>query len=323
MACNNIQVHSQQAGFALVLVIWIIGLVSLLTLGVIWSSRLNIQAAGNNLENARAEALADAGIQLVRLAAFHSVDASPDIREKNTMSIGGMVKIVCAMPDDAIALIVVENEAGKINLNTASAELLEQFLAGLDLEQINEREMAEAIAAFRSVRAGEERSAQYPYDIPLKHAPFETVLELDQIPGMTRASLETILPHVSVSKKAGAFDIALASPALRAILDNTSVSTGRDLFSTLRSGAPAPDSMAAITQLLGDGAGDFLVHVEIMTNGGGHFVREAIITLSGIGRWPRVAEWRRGRARYNKTLPVLAKPSPENSGAISHCSGQS
>jgi len=58
---------SGERGFALVLVIWGLGLIALIALTVVTTERYRILAAANMIENAKAEALAEAGVNLLRL----------------------------------------------------------------------------------------------------------------------------------------------------------------------------------------------------------------------------------------------------------------
>src|SRR5262245_18281371 len=68
---------SGQRGFALVLVIWGLGLISLIALTVITSERYQVLAAANLVENAKAEALAEAGVNLRRLVLHAAFSSGP------------------------------------------------------------------------------------------------------------------------------------------------------------------------------------------------------------------------------------------------------
>ena len=83
---------SGERGFALVLVIWGLGLISLIAMTVIIAGRNRILAAANLIENAKAEALAEAGVNLRRLelrAAFSG--GSP-----NTLPFARTASLCCA-----------------------------------------------------------------------------------------------------------------------------------------------------------------------------------------------------------------------------------
>ena len=57
----------REGGFALVLVIWGLGLISLLVVSVMTTARYRVITASNIAESTNAEALAEAGVNLVRL----------------------------------------------------------------------------------------------------------------------------------------------------------------------------------------------------------------------------------------------------------------
>ena len=58
---------SGEKGFGLLLVIWGLGLIALIALTVIASGRNSVLATANLIENGKAEALAEAGVNLLRL----------------------------------------------------------------------------------------------------------------------------------------------------------------------------------------------------------------------------------------------------------------
>src|SRR5215470_15031289 len=183
--------HDRRAGergFALVLVIWGLGLIALIALTVITAERYRILAAANVIENARAEALAEAGINLVRLE-LTSVLAGAAAKASRFAANG--TPHVCALPGGALAALAVEDEGGKVDLNTASPKLISALLRGFGAGFDQADGLAAAIAEFAQASRGRvvDGAAFDAYAADgraygPKKAPFETVFELDQVIGM-------------------------------------------------------------------------------------------------------------------------------------------
>ena len=136
---------SGERGFALILVIWGLGLISLIALTVITVGRHRNLVIANLIENAEAEALAEAGVNLRRLelrAAFSS--DSPNTLPFPT---NGEPR-VCSMPQGALAALAVEDEGGKADLNTASPQLMSALLRGFGAGAEEADRIAAAIPTF-------------------------------------------------------------------------------------------------------------------------------------------------------------------------------
>ena len=136
-------VVSGESGFALVLVIWGLGLISLIALTVIISGRNRILAAANLIENAKAEALAEAGINLRRLELRAAFSGGSPIQFATNGE-----PVLCTMPQGALAALAVEDEGGKADLNTAPPRLVSALLRGFGAGSREADQVAGAIAEF-------------------------------------------------------------------------------------------------------------------------------------------------------------------------------
>src|SRR5262245_36779831 len=211
-----------ERGFALVLVIWGLGLIALIALTVITAERYRILAAANVIENARAEALAEAGVNLVRLElASALVTGSLTTVRFATNS----APYVCTMPGKALAALTAEDEGGKADLNTARPKLVSALLRGFGAEFDEADRLAAAIAEFSRPSTGAVLDGvafrAYAADgrpYGPKKGPFETVLELDQVIGMRPELLRAVLPYVTVHSRQAGVDPRVAAPALLAAL---------------------------------------------------------------------------------------------------------
>ena len=105
----------RERGFALLLVLWTMVLLSLIGTRIAASGCAQAQLAANVRDAAVTEAAADGAIQE---AAFHLLDAPP----RRWAADGA--KHVLAMPGGVAVEVRIESEEGQVNPNLASAELL-------------------------------------------------------------------------------------------------------------------------------------------------------------------------------------------------------
>jgi general secretion pathway protein K len=212
------RVDGTEGGFALIVVIWGIGIISLLMLGVITTARYRTVSARNAVENAKAEALAEAGIGLLRIAL--STRAASGSLAADGLSDQAKA-IVCSMPEGAVAALAVRDEGGTVDLNTAAPELIAALLAGLGADTAQSDKLAKNVADFsqrsRSETADSVVAREYAA-LGLKHgpkrAPFETIYELGQVPGFSRQLLRSVLPLVTVHSHSPGIDPKAADPVL-------------------------------------------------------------------------------------------------------------
>jgi len=295
---------SSERGFALVLVIWGLGLISLIALTVITAGRYRILAAANLIENAKAEALAEAGINLRRLelrAAFSG--GSPNTFRFATKG----EPLLCTMPQGALAALTVEDEGGKADLNTASPKLMSALLRDFGAGSEEADHVAAAIAEFSrppaNVVLDDVAFRAYSVDgraYGPKKGPFETVFELDQVIGMRPDLLRAVLPYVTVHSGTPGVDPRVAAPALLAALEGLESARVAQLVGATRgerAGEATPRGVPS--QFLSSSTGrSFLVRAEVRTPAGGSFAREAIVELAA-GEMPEdLREWRRGQDRF-------------------------
>jgi type II secretory pathway component PulK len=272
---------------------------------VIITARYRIVSTRNAVENAKAEALAEAGIGLLRLAL--SARAASGSLAADGLS-DQEAPIVCAMPEGAMAVLTVRDEGGKVDLNTAAPKLIATLLAGLGAGAAQSDKLARNIADF-SQRSRNETAdsvlAQEYAALGLKHgpkrAPFETIYELGQVPGFGRQLLRNVLPLVTVHSHSPGIDPKAADPGLLAALGGSQA-----LASHIPLEFITPSSHQA-----------FAVRAEIRTPAGGRTATEAILTLSADPADQIVREWRRVPAQY-AALPDSADPVslPSCRGAI-------
>lgn len=247
--------HARERGFALLIVLWSVVLLSLLGTAITASGRTDIQLATNLRAAARAEAAADGAIYE---AAFHLLDpASP-------WAADGRPHLV---QNAAVAIEVrIEDEAGKINPNTATPELLRALLHAVDADARTSDELPVAIADWRfpssntrpgAAKAPEYRAAGLPYAPP--GAPFESLDELGAVLGMTPVLLGRLVPHLSIYNDRDPAP-QMADPVVRQAL--------REVYGPLPDAAGRGAPLRTVT-----------VVVSAQTAEGARFVRRATLRL--------------------------------------------
>lgn len=260
--------HRHQRGFAIILVLWLLVLLSAIGLHMTASGRSELRIARNVDAAARAEALADGG---VAQAVFAIADPDPERRwhpdgQPRRVAFGGG-RIVMSVRD----------ENAKINPNLAAEPLMAALLRQVGIEGDRAANLAAAITA--RVRPTALSAAAGAEARPM---PLDSIDDLRTIPGMTMDLIAALRPHISIYASSplptpGAADAvvsaALAEIQSRANDDNRSRAnpTGR------------PDKMTlSITS-------------EASVPDGAVFVRDAVVRLdSAVPKGYVALRWGRG-----------------------------
>jgi type II secretory pathway component PulK len=104
-------------GFALVTVLWIAGLLAVMTAALSVSVSTHVRVVANVTESAKAEALADAG---AALAVLDLVAARGSAEHRRRFAADGQ-PVGCSIPGEGVLTIAVSDEAAKIDVNAAGA----------------------------------------------------------------------------------------------------------------------------------------------------------------------------------------------------------
>jgi general secretion pathway protein K len=203
MGCNLAQrrppsatICCQSGGFALIIVLWTLVLIAFVVAQLTSSGRTEIRIAGNLVSDAVAEAADDGAIFA---ALFNLADPNPAQRwpldgTPHELTIG-----------NSRVMVRLEDEAGRINPNSASPALLEALLRVTGSDPETARRLAGAIGEWvgsapvarpQNAVLAEYSAAGLDYGPP--SAPLETLDELGRVIGMTPAVLAAIRPHLTL-----------------------------------------------------------------------------------------------------------------------------
>ncbi len=272
-----------QRGVALIAVLWTVALLSLMAMAFLAETRSHANLTRNLLENAKAEALADAGVYRA-VAGLLDADFITGWRADGTV-------YTLAMGEGEVR-ITIADEGGKIDLNRAPDALLAGLFDALGVPEGEAAPLVDAIADFRDGDALRRAAGAEDADYAAagrawgaKDAPFESVAELQQVLGIDRALYDRVAPYVTVHSGRGQVNPAAAA---RPVLLAMPQLTEDQVDELLRRRAEA--NVASLRQT----GTAFTIRAEAVTTGGGRLVREALIQRTADRSAPyRIHEWRR------------------------------
>jgi len=202
-------------GFALLIVLWAVVLLTLLATQLTAAGRTELQLAANLRSAAAAETAADGAVYE---AIYHLLDPS------DTWTAGGADRALRVLGGRAV--LRVEDEAGKINPNTAPPELLRALLRRVGADRRVADGVAAAIVDWRfpnkQAQPGGAKEPQYRAagrDYGPAGAPFRSVAELGAVLGMTPELLAKLEPNISVLTDADP-DLLAAPPVVRQVIQD-------------------------------------------------------------------------------------------------------
>jgi general secretion pathway protein K len=295
---------SRRNGFALPLVIWGLGIIALLIVSFMTTARWRVQAAYNIYGAAKADLLADSAVNigLLRLLAENN---SPPTAQQSAIH-DGRPKF-CSLSGAAVA-IAIEDEGGKVDLNSASSNLLRALFAGFGVEQRKAEALADAVVAYR-VDPGDALRHTPVGLFARKPASFHTALELDQVPGVEAQLFRMLTPFVTVHSHQPGLYAQAAPPALFAALagfDAADVAALTRAAFSIDINRDDPHFPSEFKR--GAASGAFLVHAEAVLPSGQTGVSEAIFDMRANGAAGyALRETRRGTARNLRDLRLLIR----------------
>jgi len=201
------------SGFVLVAVLWI--LAALATLASIYSTYAVNTADASHVADDRvqAEASVRAGIEM---AALQQLAAPKPLRPSH----GGFNLRVGRTQ----VVVKFSSEASRVDLNAAPADLLAGLASAVGGDPVHAAFFADRVIGWRTKTQPNVLSKEaklyadqgVPY--PPRQAPFDNALELSLLPGIPKATVERILPFVTVFSGRAQIDVATADPALLSAL---------------------------------------------------------------------------------------------------------
>ncbi|WP_076865373.1 type II secretion system minor pseudopilin [Bradyrhizobium mercantei] len=241
-APGNLGRSPANRGFVIVAVLWI--LLALSSLAIIFSAYLAASAralAASDL-SLQTEALVSAGLELT---AYQLTLTDDKTRPQYGAFHFGL--------DDASVNVSFTSEAGRVDLNYASKEMLTGLFVVLGARKDAASEYADRIVGWRTrPTPGSENVEAARYNA-LGYSPrqglFTHVNELALVAGIPEAFVDRVLPFVTVFNGSPDVDPTIAAPEVALAVDKAS-GKQQDSFgsSALGASAPSPNGIAAGAQ---------------------------------------------------------------------------
>ncbi len=213
--CARARLGSRCRGLALIAVLWIVALLTVLATAAVTLSLTHRRTSETYLESVQADNDADSAIRLALLTLL----APPG--RGGTWPLGQPQPLtVLATPVE----VMIEREAGRIDLNTADPELLFALFAANGWPEPQARSMVARITDWKDAdddvspggaEVHEYRAAGLSYGP--HNAPFESVEELHQVLGSERIQAELLDSLTVFTHSPGSSD-SVATPAVRRAL---------------------------------------------------------------------------------------------------------
>lgn len=304
-----------ERGFVLLVVLVALGLLALVAASFAHVARNHMKLAAVANEGAKAEALADAG---AHIAILDLVAARESQRSSRRFALDA-TPLACSAGDGTTLSIAIQDEAGKVDLNIASPQLVRALVLGLGLSAGEAG--VDAILDYRDEDdnrrvAGAERAEYLAAGRAYgpRNGPFFAVEELASVLGITQADADLLRPFLTIHSGLAGIDVNVAPQALidvlaRGLREGGGPSPleggfGAGSLSPMenRSGLPS-QFLAASTRRA------FSVRSQARTARGATFVRETVVEFVA----PNAAafllrRWRRGSAPTADMLAIEDVP---------------
>ena len=282
------QPRAGQPGLVLIIVLWIIALLAVMAGAFAYAMQTETRLATGTVERAQARALAEAGIAYAlawQLDPESRQQWLPNGDERDWTFGGAQLRIRTV------------DAGGLINLNTADAELLKALLAAAGVEARGQDSLAAAIQEQRNPT--EARLTQRSPG--LRSAGFESIEDLQRVPGMTLAVYARIAGLVTVFSDHQGVNPALApAPLLLALgMDERAVADYVEARARAPAGGLPPPLPTGRRSFLFSQNVSNIYHIAVAaeTATGVTATVAAVLDNRGSmgGQLPRLLAWRDGR----------------------------
>ncbi|HEX4782424.1 MAG TPA: hypothetical protein VH301_16820 [Usitatibacter sp.] len=199
-----------QSGVALVIVMWVAVLISVIAASFIVERHSEALIIHNSISMARAEAIADAGVQRA-VWELYRTDNAPEAWKRD-----GTVQ---AWSFDGVPVKVeIRDESAKIDINTASDALLLGLFQSIGMSEDDAARMVDAIVDWRDPDSfkrpnGAEEPEYAAAGLTYKpaNAPFQAIEELQLVLGMRADIYRRVAPMITVYSRQSGVNPQLAS----------------------------------------------------------------------------------------------------------------
>ncbi|WP_162914384.1 type II secretion system protein GspK [Taklimakanibacter lacteus] len=268
--------RSSRDGFVLFSVIWIAGLLAVISTTFAISTRLHVKSQANLTYAYQVEVLADG---MVRAIGHQLAQMRPSDTRQVLLPASGQA-VSCAVDENIQAVIVLQDQAGLIDLNQTSPAVLTGVLSRLGVAQAEQ--VSEAIVDFRDqdetrFDGGGEEIGLVAHGPGLKNAAFQSIDEMAQAIPETLADLSELESLFTVYSLQEGIDPSVAPEKLRGLVEVSPSSAAEN--------GRLPTTLSPRKA--------FAIDVKVKLASGIAFRRVAVITLLRLPERPfAILEWR-------------------------------
>jgi general secretion pathway protein K len=272
-------------------VLWVLALLSFLLVGFAGDARTEFLLARNQYETAHARAIADAG---VTMAVVGVLDTSPD----TTWPADGTERELSY--DGGTLRVRVQDEGGKVDLNTAPPEVLLNLMRVLGTPNDQAESVIQSFVDWRTRhQPAPVQNGQILQTLNAPTGAFAAIEEFRLVPGVTRELYDRVLPFITIYSGLPDIDQLTAPEPVLLSLPGMSASQVENFIAERQQAA---GNLDAITALSGAGVlarrpvRSATVTSEGRTAAGVTFTREAVVAITREPASPfHLLAWRQGR----------------------------
>lgn len=212
-----------QQGIALVVVLWLLVLMTVIAASHARIIRTETRLASNQIENSKARSLAEAGVH-------HAILELLVRDEEQRWPVNGSINRI-RYQDGSVA-IAIRDVRGLVDINSASAALLDSVLAGTGIEETQRKALVDATLDWRDkdslkhINGAEDddyRRAGLKW--AARDGAFSSVEEFRYVLGMTNPLFERLAPYLTVHSGQANITLDYAPPWLFSVLAETQESS--------------------------------------------------------------------------------------------------
>ena len=212
-----------QQGIALVVVLWLLVLMTVIAASHARIIRTETRLASNQIENSKARSLTEAGVH-------HAILELLVRDEEQRWPVNGSINRI--RYQDGIVDIASRDVRGLVDINSASAALLDSVLAGTGIEETQRKALVDATLDWRDkdslkhINGAEDddyRRAGLKW--AARDGAFSSVEEFRYVLGMTNPLFERLAPYLTVHSGQANITLDYAPPWLFSVLAETQESS--------------------------------------------------------------------------------------------------
>ena len=280
--------RTNQRGVALVLVMWVAVLLTVIAGSFIVERRTEMLVVSNSVSMARAEAIADAGVQRAVFEIYRN-DNSPDAWKRD----GTRYSMTF---ENTPVTVEIRDESAKIDINTAYEPLLRGLLVSSGLPDDEASRVLDAILDWRDpddlkrpngAEAPDYNAAGLLYKPA--NGPFQAIEELQLVLGMRPEIYRRVAPFITVYSRAPGVNTQLASREVLLSLPGATTEAVDEYLARREAARAAGQPLPVFpTQLPGPAGFTMVASIRAQTQleDGTAFVREAVAILRPAPRRP-------------------------------------